>query len=90
MLRNSLHILLVLPTPYISSVCQNSLLIKQEMQCLFTHEIGRAPDNYIMVPLFRGLRSASGVRLGRTRAVPLSTKKYKCIFITRVMGGKSE
>ena len=88
MLRNSLHIPLVLPTPYISGVCQNSLLIKQEMQCLFTHDIDRVPDNYIMmVP-----RSASGVRLCRTLAVPLSTnyKKYNCIFITGVMWGKSQ
>ena len=83
MLRISFHILQVQPTACISSVCQNSLLIKQEMQCLFSY-ISRAPDIYLIVPLFRGMRSASDVcRTLNSRRTSLhqEVQCIQCIFI---------
>lgn len=83
MLRISFHILQVQPTACISSVCQNSLLIKQEMQCLFSY-ISRAPDIYLIVPLFRGMRSASDVRRtlnSRRTSLHQEVQCIQCIFI---------
>ena len=85
MLRISFHILQVQPTACISSVCQNSLLIKQEMQCLFSY-ISRAPDIYLIVPLFRGMRSASDVRRtlnSRRTSLHQEVQCIQCIFIAR-------
>lgn len=85
MLRISFHILQVQPTACISSVCQNSLLIKQEMQCLFSY-ISRAPDIYLIVPLFRGMRSASDVRRtlnSRRTFLHQEVQCIQCIFIAR-------
>lgn len=82
MLRISFHILQVQPTACISSVCQNSLLIKQEMQCLFSY-ISRAPDIYLIVPLFRGMRSASDVRRTLNSRRTSLHQEVQCIFIAR-------
>ena len=83
MLRISFHILQVQPTACISSVCQNSLLIKQEMQCLFSY-ISRAPDIYLIVPLFLGMRSASDVRRTLNSRRTFLHQEVQCIQCIRI------
>ena len=89
MLRISFHILQVQPTACISSVCQNSLLIKQEMQCLFSY-ISKAPDIYLILPLFRGMRSASDVRRTLNSRRTSLHQEVQCIFIAREIWFNSE
>lgn len=87
MLRISFHILQVQPTACISSVCQNSLLIKREMQCLFSYIIwiySRAPDIYLIVTLFRGMRSASDVRRTLNSRRTFLHQEVQCIQCIRI------
>lgn len=83
MLRISFHILQVQPTACISSVCQNSLLINRKCKCLFSY-ISRAPDIYLIVPLFRGMRSASDVRRTLNSRRTFLHQEVQCIQCIRI------
>lgn len=83
MLRISFHILQVQPTAYISSVCQNSLLINRKCKCLFSY-ISRAPDIYLIVPLFLGMRSASDVRRTLNSRRTFLHQEVQCIQCIRI------
>lgn len=83
MLRISFHILQVQPTACISSVCQNSLLINRKCKCLFSY-ISRAPDIYLIVPLFLGMRSASDVRRTLNSRRTFLHQEVQCIQCIRI------
>lgn len=83
MLRISFHILQVQPTACISSVCQNSLLINRKCKCLFSY-ISRAPDIYLIVPLFLGMRSASDVRRTLNSRRTSLHQEVQCIQCIRI------